>query len=62
MRRVYDPVFGFPGIVRFGWETTRRVVARHPFDFPFPYEPLGEPPRGRSAYLARQGIVPLAEW
>ncbi|ELP92087.1 ribonuclease H2 subunit A, putative [Entamoeba invadens IP1] len=64
MKESYDPVFGYPNFVRFGWETSKRIVEKkYPIHTPVHYKESGVClGRIRSKYLAKKCIGDVPVW
>ncbi|EAL49706.2 ribonuclease HII, putative [Entamoeba histolytica HM-1:IMSS-B] len=64
MKCQYDPLFGYPNLVRFGWETSKRIIEEKvPMKRPFPYQNKQDVVGIiQSKLFANKGITELTEW
>ena len=64
LTKTFDDVFGYPNLVRFGWETSKRILEEmSPIQKPFPYEPIPNANVYKSSkYFAEMGVMDVEEW
>ncbi|KAL7712732.1 Ribonuclease [Entamoeba marina] len=64
MAKSYDPVFGYPNLVRFGWETSKRILSsKNPIYVPFPYiREEKQPNETDTTYFSSKGMSDVIEW
>ena len=64
MNEHYDPLFGYPTLVRFGWKTSIRILEeKKPIRRPFPYDKKIEGyTQIKSKNLADKSLIDLSDW
>ena len=64
MKKYYDPFFGYPCLVRFGWETSKRILeSKVPLSRPFPYDQNeNDYTSQQSRTLSERYLTDVTEW